>query len=372
MPPLSVMIKPASSDCNLDCEYCFYKSLSEKRKLKSYGQMDLDLLEEIVKTAFATADGACNFAFQGGEPTLVGLEFYQHLLQFIRKYNTNNIKVNKSIQTNGIRINKEWAKFFADNNFLVGISLDGPQKIHDLYRVDHANRGTQQQVMEAIKLLEQAGAEYNILTVVNAEVANNPTAVYDFFKQQGFNYLQFIKCLDPVDEKPGQSSHSLLPEDYAQFLKTLFDLWYQDLKQGQMISIRYFDNLVQMAMGEQPEACDMSGTCNCQFIIEADGSVYPCDFYVTDKWKLGNIRDDDFSTLYNSQRAQEFMSETHFVAEECKSCQWFKLCRGGCRRTQESAGSDKLELDYFCPAYQDFFQSAAARILKLAQVFNAK
>ena len=224
-----MLIKPASGNCNLRCKYCFYHSLTENRSVPSYGMMSLVLLEELVQKSLQYAEMSCTFAFQGGEPTLVGLDFYRKLIEYQNKYNTKNIQIINAIQTNGVVINDSWAEFLAENKFLVGISLDGTRNIHDMNRVDSMNSGSFTRAMNAIELFNKHQVEYNILTVVNAITSRHAVKIYNFFKKQGFKYLQFIPCLDPLNEAPGKHPYSLTPEKYGCFLKTLFDLWYEDI-----------------------------------------------------------------------------------------------------------------------------------------------
>lgn len=369
MPPLSLMIKPASSNCNLKCKYCFYHSLAKNREIKSYGMMKIDLLEKIVKKALNFADYTCTIAFQGGEPTLAGLDFYQKLIEFEKKYNKKNIKIMNSIQTNGMTIDDSWAEFLAKNNFLVGLSLDGPKSIHDLNRLDPEKNGTFKRVMETVKLFNKYGVEFNILTVVTHHLSRHPRKVYNFFRKNDFQYLQFIRCLDPLMEESGSNPYSLQANRYADFLKGLFNEWYSEIKEGKMISIRDFDNFVRMAMGQRPELCSMNGVCSCQFVIEADGGVYPCDFYVIDKWRLGNIQNQGFEELRNTDTGHEFVQVSKHIDPACKECKWFSLCRGGCRRGREHFIDGKPQLNYYCSSYKDFFEYAGYRIKELAQMF---
>lgn len=366
MQPLSLLIKPASSYCNLKCKYCFYHSVSESRSIKSFGLMKLDTLEKIVKQALEYAEGFCTFAFQGGEPTLVGLDFYKQLIKYQKKYNVKGVQIHNALQTNGIAIDDAWAQFLAENKFLVGISLDGPKDIHDLARVDSNDKGSFTRVINTINRFNKYKVEYNILCVITAPVARHINKIYSFFKKNNFRYLQFIPCLDPLNEAPGGYEHSLTPERYAYFLKTLFDQWYYDLMHNESIDIRYFSNLVQMAMGYPPESCGMSGQCACYYVIESDGGVYPCDFYVTDEWYLGSIKSEDFETLKNSPVAERFIEISQCVDTSCTECEWFSLCRGGCRRNREPSINGELALNYFCPAFKEFFSYAAERIYKLA------
>lgn len=224
------------------------------------------------------------FWFSEREPTLVGLDFFKKLVELEKEYNKKGIKVNNTIQTNGILINDEWSKFLADNNFLVGLSLDGPKNLHDINRVDASNKGTFNKVMKTVNLFNSYGVEYNILFVVNGYTARHAKKIYNFYKKNNFKYLQFIPCLDPLDKEFGQSSYSLTPEKFEKFLITLFDSWYNDIIKNDPVSIRIFDNYANMLRGYPPESCGMNGLCACQFVTESDGSVYPCDFYVLDKW----------------------------------------------------------------------------------------
>lgn len=372
MPPLSILMKPASGNCNLRCKYCFYHSVTEIREVENYGMMKLDTLETIVKKALQFADRFCTFAFQGGEPTLAGLDFYKKLIEYQKLYNTKKVQVQNAIQTNGIVINDEWAKFLADNNFLVGISLDGPKDIHDLIRFDAGGSGTFTRVMNTLSLFNKYKVEYNILCVVNLYVARHINKVYNFFKKNGFKYLQFIPCLDPLNEQPGGYDYSLAPERYTGFLKNLFDQWYQDIMKGNVISIRYFDNLVGMFMGMRPEACGMSGVCNCQFVIEADGGVYPCDFYVIDEWYLGNIKDLGFEELKFSENGKRFVEVSKYMDPKCEGCKWLNLCRGGCRRSREPFVDGRPVLNYYCSSYEEFFEYAVKRLQQLAAMFSAR
>jgi len=368
---LTMMIKPASSNCNMHCEYCFYRSLSSNREYTTYGYMHPDLLEIIVKKALSEAEEICTFAFQGGEPTLVGLEFFQKLIQYEKKYNQNKIKISHAIQTNGLKIDQEWAHFLAKNQFLVGISLDGPKSIHDLYRKDSQGKGTYQRVIQAIEFLKQYQADYNILSVVTSQVARHAHQIYRFFQKRDFQYIQFIPCLDPLGENPGKYPYSLIPERYSHFLKTLFDLWYYDMINHKIVSIRYFDNLLQLMLGYPPEACGMLGHCTCQFIIEANGGVYPCDFYAIDQWYIGNIKEKSFSQLLASPTAQQFVQLSTYIDSTCRSCSWFALCRGGCRRWREPFIDGKPRLNYLCPAYREFFGYTFDRFQKIVEKIKA-
>lgn len=368
MPPLSLLIKPVSSLCNLRCKYCFYHSLAENRKVGYYGTMSADTLETIVKKAFLYADKICIFAFQGGEPTLAGLDFYKNFIGYVKKYNTKNINVSCAIQTNGTLIDDEWAKFFFENKFLVGISLDGPKDIHNYFRYDANGSSLFIKVMEAIKLLNKYKVEYNILSVVTSYSARHVQKIYNFFKKNNFKFLQFIPCLDPLDEK-NEQDYSLTNEKYTLFLKLLFDLWYEDIKIKNMISIRLFDSFLGTILRYPPDTCGTNGICSANLVIEADGSVFPCDFYVLDKWLLGNINENNFGDILNSKIIKEFINESYNINPECEMCRFNKLCKGGCKRYKEPLNG-KNDKNNYCLAYKNFFEYAEERLFELANLYK--
>ena len=366
MPPLSLLIKPASSLCNLRCHYCFYHSLSSGRSVASYGLMTDEVQEAIVRRAFAETDGLLTLAFQGGEPTLCGLDYYRRLIALVAQYNTKKIPVQYALQTNGQVIDAEWACFLAEHHFLVGLSLDGYKDLHDSLRVDGRGKGSHIKVLQAADLFDTYKVDYNILTVISDRLARHADKIYRFYEKHHFQYLQFIPCLAPLDADPGKDPHALSPERYAGFLLRLFDLWYDDITRGKPVSIRLFDNWVRMLSGERPEQCGLNGVCTCQLVIESDGSVYPCDFYVTDEWHLGSVLTDRFEDLVQSDKARLFVGQSQPVPDGCRDCHWYPLCRNGCRRDRETGGRT-TGMNRFCPAYKAFFEKAYPRLDNLAR-----
>lgn len=291
---ISLLIKPASSMCNMVCKYCFYKDESQYRQKQNCGMMKLDTLKNVIRKTLLNAEDFVSIVFQGGEPTIRGITFFREVIRLEKHYNRRNIVIQNALQTNGYLINAEWCRFLHENHFLVGLSVDGIQQIHDYYRRDSHGNGTYEQVCQAAKLFDEYAVEYNILTVVTEDIAENINEVYRSYKEKNWRYLQFIPCLEPLEANCGTMSYALTPEIYGEFLKNLFDLWYQDFKQGDYTSIRQFENYIQICMGMLPEACDQGGICSIQHVVEADGTVYPCDFYVMDEYCLGNYNDDFF------------------------------------------------------------------------------
>ena len=369
---LSLLIKPASSLCNLKCRYCFYHDLAENRNIESYGLMKHNVADILIENAVNAVNKSISFAFQGGEPSLAGLEYFRYFSDCVNKKVLNSgkkLQINYSIQTNGINIDEEFAVFLKKNNFLVGLSLDGTKEINDFFRIDSKNDGTFNKIIKTAELFDRLKVDYNILTVITAQTAKHIEKIYNYYKSRKFAYLQFIPCLEPLLESKSQtpdaarptSVYSLTPELYEKFLINLFRLWYDDFMKGRYISIRFFDNLVRIAAGYPSEQCGTYGFCSGQFVIESDGSVFPCDFYCVDNWKIGNIFDMSFEELFNSPNMQKFR-ETSFYAnyseseqKRCEMCKVFYLCRGGCRRDRDNKKDGFAKDNIYCEALYNFY-----------------
>ena len=363
MQPLNVLIKPVSSACNLNCSYCFYADLSRKRETASYGVMSLETLEQTVKRIFEYAESECTIAWQGGEPTLAGLSFFRAYLALEKKYNTRNVRVTRCLQTNGYHLDEEWASFLAENKFLTGLSLDGTRALHDTFRRTPEGKETFSSILETARLFDHFGVAYNLLTVVNRQTAASAEEIYRFYQEAGFHYQQYIVCLDPVGEEPGQRPWSLTASDYGSFLIQLFDLWYQDCLLGRAPYIRQFENYLDLLLGIPPESCEQRGSCGLQTVIEADGSVYPCDFYASDAYCLGNLTQSSLEALRQTRRQKDFLERSLPVPDVCKNCPFYALCRNGCfRHRLPSSG-----VNYFCEGYQSFFSHSLPFLQELAR-----
>lgn len=363
---VQMLLKPASGLCGLRCRYCFYHDETAKREQASYGIMEEAVLEAVIQRALASATQSCTFSFQGGEPTLAGLDFFRRAVELARQYNKNRVQVCFSLQTNGMDLTPAWADFLAENRFLVGLSLDGVKETHDANRVTPQGEGTFQRVLRAAQLLESHGAAFNILTVVNRQTAPQVERIYRFYQRSRLGYLQFIPCLDPLGEAPGEQDYSLSPQEYGRFLCRLFDLWYQDAVGQRAPSIRQFENYIEMLLGFPPEACGMAGVCGMQHVVEADGSVYPCDFYVLDGYRLGNLCTDSLEEINRRREALGFVQQSRAVHRACRDCPHFPLCRGGCRRYRAVEADGSLGRNTLCPGYREFFAYAAPRLKELA------
>ncbi len=368
MPPIHVMVKPASGLCNLRCSYCFYADEMKNRSRTDYGIMSLQTLENVVSRVLEFAERSCTIAFQGGEPTLAGLDFYRELLRLEEKHNIRKLPVSHALQTNGFLLDQEWCSFFAENRFLIGLSVDGIKATHDVYRKDAEGRDTYFHTLEAAGMLRAAGADFNVLTVVNARTAPKIRRIYENYRRLGFEWQQYIACLSPMGEAGHEQEYSLKPEVYGQFLIDLFELWYLDLQKGRQPYVRQFENYVGILLGRQPESCEQRGGCSFQSIVEADGSVYPCDFYCLDEYRLGNFNEDDMQTILCRLEESRFLQDSMNHTAACRECPYFFLCRGGCRRHREEGNSFSGggRENRFCKAYKMFFDACLPKLKEIA------
>lgn len=364
MSAITIMVKPVSGACNMNCRYCFYSDVMAHRETAVYPGMSIETLETLVRRAFRYADGPVSFSFQGGEPTLAGVEFYRALVRFERMYNSRGLPVHNAVQTNGYALSDELIDLFAREHFLLGVSLDGDAAAHDAMRPDRRGAPTFDRIRGNIDRLIAAGVEFNLLCVVNELVASRPAEV--FAALAPFRYLQFIACLDGLDGT--RRSYSLSPERYLHFLKETFDLYERAFFGKHPVSVRNFDNYIGILLGVPPENCAMGGVCGQYFLVEADGSVYPCDFYVLDPWRLGNVLETPFNRLAASPIARSFREESLALPAECRACEWYRLCRNGCKRERDP----RTGRNRWCACYRAFFEYAAPRMQRIAETLRAQ
>lgn len=370
MPPLSVMIKPASGLCNMRCDYCFYGDETCKRSRKDYGYMTEDTLKNVIRRTILRAEGSITYTFQGGEPTLRGIDFFRKAAAFQRQYNKNRVKVINAFQTNGLLIDEEWCRFFRENNFLVGVSLDGTGEVHDRYRHDVSGEGTYDRILRSIELLEKCGVPFNILTVVTEKTAENIESIYRDYADRGWMYQQYIACLDPLGEAHGKNLYAITPDRYGKFLIDLFRLWFEDWREGRQPYIRQFENYIGILLGYPPEACDQRGTCGIQTVVEADGSAYPCDFYMLDEYRLGNLNVQQLDDLDRRRGELRFIERSQKLSADCAKCEYFKVCRGGCQRNRDYVEKTGLYQNYFCEGYRMFFDECLGKMEEVAKTLR--
>ncbi|MGD2294350.1 MAG: anaerobic sulfatase maturase [Candidatus Aminicenantes bacterium] len=363
----SVLIKPAGPDCNMACTYCFYLEKSELFPETRIHRMGEDVLEEVTRQLLSQPIRELAFSWQGGEPTLMGLPFFQKAVDCQQKFGRGQV-VGNGLQTNGLQIDKDWAEFLSEYKFLVGLSLDGPEHIHDFYRFLCSGRGSWSRVVRSARLLLDSGVAVNALSVVNDYSVRFPEETYTFFKDLGLEYMQFIPCVETDPEDPSKAApFSVSSEAYGSFLCRLFDLWMGDFKEGKpTTSVRFFDSLFYTYVGMPPPECTLLEECGNYVVVEFNGDVYSCDFFVEPEWKLGSVKTDKLVHMLNSHRQKEFGRKKKALPQTCRDCRWLQSCRGGCPKDRIRDPRDN-RLNHFCLAYKMFFQHADDRLQELAR-----
>lgn len=371
--PLYVMLKPAGAHCNLACKYCYYL---EKNKLYPTAQRHLmsdEMLEQFTREYIeAQTMNQVLFTWHGGEPLLRSIDFYRKALSLQQKY-AGGRRIDNVIQTNGTLLTDEWCEFFAQNHWLVGISIDGPQPDHDHYRLTAAGKPSWKKVMQGIKLLKKHGVEWNAMAVVNAYNANHPLEFYRFFKENGCQFLQFTPIVErQTRHEDGRtlasladkdeislSEASVAPEQWGYFLCAIFDEWVR--KDVGKIFVEIFDCTLANWMGISPGICAYSKECGHAGVMEHNGDVYSCDHFVFPEYKLGNIRDHSLIDMLYGEQQQEFSRLKHSsLPRQCKECDMEFACHGECpknRFMKDQYGDSGL--NYLCPGYYHYYQHVA-------------
>lgn len=371
--PLYVMLKPAGAHCNLACKYCYYL---EKNKLYPTAQRHLmsdEMLEQFTREYIeAQTMNQVLFTWHGGEPLLRSIDFYRKALSLQQKYAGGRC-IDNVIQTNGTLLTDEWCEFFAQNHWLVGISIDGPQPDHDHYRLTAAGKPSWQKVMQGIKLLKKHGVEWNAMAVVNADNANHPLEFYRFFKENGCQFLQFTPIVERLTrhedgrtlasladkDEISLSEASVAPEQWGYFLCAIFDEWVR--KDVGKIFVEIFDCTLANWMGISPGICAYSKECGHAGVMEHNGDVYSCDHFVFPEYKLGNIRDHSLIDMLYGEQQQEFSRLKHSsLPRQCKECDMEFACHGECpknRFMKDQYGDSGL--NYLCPGYYHYYQHVA-------------
>lgn len=376
----NLMIKPAGSLCNLDCHYCYYLD-----KADIYGgrepKMSLEMLETCIRKYIEAneVDQVC-FNWHGGEPLVMGLDFYRKAIELEEKY-AGGKKILNTIQTNGTLLNREWAEFFKANNFLVGISVDGPSTVHDRYRKDKAGNPTLQKVLKGVETLYRSGVEYNTMTTVNRASEGHGLEVYQFMKSLGSQFMQFMPVVehikypltsagkpnkgarphivDPSEEGAVIAPWSISAIGYGKFMTDIFDYWVRNDVGRYYVNL--FDSTLAGWVGAQPGTCVYAETCGGNSIIEHNGDVYCCDHFVYPEYRIGNIATDSLSDMMDSPVQTRFgIEKRNSLPHKCLRCQWFKACHGECPKHRFSTSeSGETGLNTLCEGFKLFFSHVA-------------
>jgi uncharacterized protein len=365
----SLLIKPASAVCNLDCSYCFYLDRDADPYTAMPGRrMSAETLERLVDTYLFYSYPNSTFAFQGGEPTLAGPAFFETLVRLQQHYGRNGQVVSNAMQTNGILLDDRWCELFREYQWLVGISIDGPEPLHDLYRVNKHGGGSWSKVMKGVECLKKHRVEFNALCVVSQANVGRAAELYRFFRALGIDNVQYI----PLSEFDGLGQplpYTITAEQYGRFLCDTFDLWWPERRRTR---IRYFDNIAEALAGQKPGTCTMHQTCDSYVVVEYNGDVYPCDFFVEKEWKLGNVELDSWPEIARRQRRYQFAATKTLAHPECQACDYQSICHGGCPKHRHDPRRNFHDLDYFCAAYKMIFAKAVGPLRKEVEQLMAR
>ena len=366
MKPFSLLIKPASADCNLRCEYCFYINHLENANLTP--RMSNETLETMIKT-YMNTDQNKQYAFgwQGGEPTLMGLDFFKKVVELQLKYAQPGSSISNGIQTNGTLITEEFAKFFEEYKFLLGVSLDGPKEIHDYYRKTVGMTPTYDLVIKGVENLRKHKVEFNILSLVNNLTVKKAKEIYTFHRNNQFLFQQYIPCVE-FDEKGQLKPFSITGKEWGLFLTELFNEWIkQDVNK---VSIRLFDSIMEYLVYGRYNVCYMQDNCIQYFVVEYDGGVYPCDFFVQDNLLLGNVNNNSWEELVNSETYHSFGIQKSNWNEECNLCPYLSLCHGDCQKFRYGAPNTAKMLSNLCQGWKIFYTRTLPRFKIIADKFK--
>lgn len=363
-PAFHLLAKPTGAICNLDCQYCFFLAKEHLYPGSKFHMADTVLESYIQQLLAAHCTPEVTVAWQGGEPTLMGLEFFRQAIALVEKHKKTGQVINHTLQTNGTRLDDEWGQFFKQHHFLIGLSVDGPQPLHDTYRVDKRGRGSFAAVMQGWKILRKHGVDFNILCTVNAANGDHPLEVYRFFRDDlKAEHIQFIPIIERLNEDGSTliqagdrvTDRTVKPEQFGRFLITIFDEWVKrDVGQ---VFIQHFDAALANWVGVQPGVCVFAKTCGQALALEHNGDLYCCDHFVEPDYKLGNILETPMVELVASEKQYQFGQDKYdTLPQYCRQCDVRFACNGGCPKNRFAQTPDgEPGLNHLCGGYKAFF-----------------
>ena len=359
----TLLIKPTGPDCNLACKYCFYTGKTSLFGSGSH-RMTEEVLDKLICDYMKLNLPVSDFAWQGGEPTLMGLDFFKKVVSLQKKYGRNGQTVGNSLQTNGLLLDEQWCEFLSEYNFLVGISLDGPKKFHDHYRLGGNGKGSYDSVTASIERCRKHNIPFNILVLLNNVNVNQPDEIFDFFIENQIQYLQFIPCVEKDPQNKTVTDFSITPEQYGDFLCRAFDRW-MDFG-PEKLSIRTFESVLSKCLAGEHSVCTFRNKCNDYVVVEHNGDVFSCDFFVEDRWHLGNIFETPIQKLADCEKKHQFSALKSALSNQCLTCRHLSLCRGGCLKDRIVLNDDYSAASYFCDSYKQFYDYAMPRFWQFA------
>lgn len=367
MRPFSLLVKPISADCNIECEYCFYL---EKKNLYPgipRHQMPGDVLETMIRKYLDTPQPTWSFGWQGGEPTLMGSAFFQRIIELQKKHARPGARIANGLQTNGTLLNATFAGVLSRGDFLVGISIDGPEEIHDVYRRTVSGRGTHRDVLRGLEALRGNKVEYNVLTLVTRANVDKPREVYRYLRDLGVDYHQYIPCVE-FEEDGSPRAYSIHGEEWGHFLNGIFDEWIAD--DIRRVSVRNFDAVLSMIVHNAPAICTTGTHCRQYFVVEHNGDVYPCDFFVQPEKRLGNVMSDRFEQMWRSPIYRTFGRAKKQWNSACSDCQFLRYCAGDCPKNRYANGEDPRQLSVLCDGWRAFYDHTLPEFERIGRLIT--
>lgn len=385
--PYNILTKPIGPRCNIDCKYCYYlekeKLYPEEKKFRMSENVLESYIRQHIHASAAAGMREISFAWQGGEPTMLGVDYFKKIVELQKKHLPSDMSAANSLQTNGILLDDAWGEFFKENHFLIGLSIDGPQKVHDRYRVDRAGRPTFKKVMQGLEVLQRHSVDFNSLTTVHRANGAKGKDIYKFLKDLGIQHMQFI----PIAERNGleglagapqidsSTEHSVTawsvsPRLYGKFLCDVFDVWFRsDIGR---IFVQHFDVMLGKFLGDHGGLCVFAETCGNALAVEHDGSVYSCDHYVYPEYKLGNLTNTPLEEmLWNETQTTFGMDKKTNLTQQCQKCSWKFACNGGCPKHRFSKSQEgELGHNYFCEGYTMFFRHTKKQMAEMARLVS--
>lgn len=365
MQPFSLLVKPASADCNLRCRYCFYLDRCELYPETPRHRMSDEVLEHMLSTYLATPQPQHSIGWQGGEPTLMGLDFFRKVTDLQRRHGRRGVSVSNGLQTNTTLIDDAWAKHLAQYNFLVGVSIDGPPAIHDKYRTFVNGRGAHADVMRGLDCLKRNRVEYNVLTLVSQSNVAHPVDVYHYLRDDlGVTFHQYIECVE-FESDGSLQPFAITGKAWGDFMCAIYDEWVK-CGDTHRVSIRLFDSILTLMVDGYANVCSMGRNCQQYLVVEHNGDIYPCDFFVRSDLKLGNIMEDSWETLMSAPAFVEFGARKQEWNEKCAGCEYLKFCGGCCPKNRPTQGQDPGQLSALCDGWMQFYEHALPKFEQLA------
>ena len=387
--PLHVMVKPAGPRCNISCAYCYYLEKEglypEERKFRMSGAVLESYIRSHIETQAAAGFGEITFTWQGGEPTMLGVDFFRRVVALQKALRPPGSRIRNALQTNGILVDSEWAEFLKEHDFLVGISLDGPAPLHDRYRRDRAGRPTHAAVMRGLEMLRAQGVAFNVLCSVHRHNALKPKEVYTFLRDAGARFIQFIPIVERLTPegtlagppRPGREEAlrpapwSVSPAAFGKFLCDVFDLWIR--RDVGRVFVQFFDVQLGLWLGLPSSLCVFAEECGPALALEHNGEVFACDHYVYPEYRLGRLPGDCLADLAQAPRRREFgRAKARTLVRQCRECAYLFACHGGCPKHRFARAADgEWGLNHLCPAYRRFFRHAGPRLEEMARLVRA-